>query len=191
MRFDTLDPGASVTFSFAYILRKEDLLTALGVIDELTVLQPTDTVSGADAVFSVETKGITNSVTFFVSGGGSTVEVGFVTTPVIPDSLTGGGVFEITFNTIPFADGDSYSFKAVAEMATGKTLTTNKVASITNSGPPISLSIDPPGEALPACCVRHTLPPLPSPSRVCMLGGRAFVVFQAPQPRTRFPTKAS
>ena len=66
-RFEKLDPGASVTFTWAYILRTADLVTAMAVLDLVTVVQPTTTVSGSAVAFSAAVTTAVDVAVFTVS----------------------------------------------------------------------------------------------------------------------------
>ncbi len=55
--FPTLDPGASVQFTWVYILRTSDLLTAMNQINTVNMLSPTTTVSGSEVAFSARVMG--------------------------------------------------------------------------------------------------------------------------------------
>mgnify|MGYP006087829613 FL=1 len=68
-RFDELEAGASVSFSFAYVLSEADLEAAMASINALTVTQPTDTVGGVSVLFacSLENVGTSNKMDFFVT----------------------------------------------------------------------------------------------------------------------------
>jgi hypothetical protein len=44
--FDVLEPGASVTFTWAYILNLDDIVSTLDILYTVAVIQPTTTASG-------------------------------------------------------------------------------------------------------------------------------------------------
>ena len=65
--FPVLDAGASVSFTWAYILNLDDLATAMDIVSSVRIVQPTTTASGAFAVFSATVTGAVSSVTFTLS----------------------------------------------------------------------------------------------------------------------------
>ena len=65
--FPQLDAGASVTFTWSYILTVDTLNTALSTINSLTITQPTTTVSGNSVVFCAVTAVVALSVTFTIT----------------------------------------------------------------------------------------------------------------------------
>ena len=52
-KYDTIDPFASVTFNFAYVLRSADVSSALVSLEGLAINAPTDRASGANVLFQV------------------------------------------------------------------------------------------------------------------------------------------
>jgi hypothetical protein len=83
-RFDSLDAGASVSFTWAYILRLEDLVSAMDELSLVSVVQPTTVVSGAMVAFSATVAASASLVSFTVSN--STV-VSHRLTVTFPDSM--------------------------------------------------------------------------------------------------------
>ena len=65
--FPQLDPGASLKFTWAYILNLGDLATAMAVVSSVVIIQPTTIVSGASAAFSVSVTTAVSSVTFTIT----------------------------------------------------------------------------------------------------------------------------
>ena len=65
--FPVLDAGASVSFTWAYILNLDDLATAMDIVSSVRIVQPTTTASGASAAFSATVTGAVSSVTFTLS----------------------------------------------------------------------------------------------------------------------------
>ena len=63
-RFAQLDAGATVKFTWAYIMSVSDLVTAMGVVAAVTIVQPSTTVSGTSATFSAIVTGTVSNVTF-------------------------------------------------------------------------------------------------------------------------------
>ena len=112
MRFPTLDAGASVTFSWAYVLNQADLLPALNSIATIAIIQPTNTASGATCIFSANVAGPASLVQFYVNYGSVQSLVGSLTSPTTPDTSTGGGVFQITFDSTRFVSAAGYSVRA-------------------------------------------------------------------------------
>ena len=72
--FPQLDPGASLKFTWAYILNLDDLATAMTVVSSVVIIQPTTTVSGASSVFSASVSTPVSSVLFTISNA-STVRL--------------------------------------------------------------------------------------------------------------------
>ena len=65
--FDVLDAGASVTFTWAYILNMGDLLTAMNVLSVVSIVQPTTMASGTAAAFSAVVAAPATLVVFTIS----------------------------------------------------------------------------------------------------------------------------
>jgi hypothetical protein len=141
VRFNTLDPGASVSFTWAYILSALDLVSALTAIKTITIVQPTDTASGSACIFGANVDGTASLVEFYVSLGSTSTKVGSMTTPTVAAS-TGGGLYQLTFSTLSFASQDGYSFVVIATVGTNK-IQSSKIVRIDNTGPTMALSISP------------------------------------------------
>ena len=65
-RFAQLDAGATVKFTWAYIMTVSDLVTAMSVVTAVTIVQPSTTVSGTSAAFSAIVTGTVSNVTFIL-----------------------------------------------------------------------------------------------------------------------------
>ena len=63
-RFAQLDAGATVKFTWAYIMTVNDLVTAMGLVTAVTIVQPSTTVSGTSAALSAVVTGTVSNVTF-------------------------------------------------------------------------------------------------------------------------------
>ncbi len=123
LRFPTLDPGASITFSWAYILNQADLLPALNSIASVTIVQPTDTASGRSCTFSANIGAATTLVQFYVQTGSVTSLVGSATVATVPDTTSGGGLYQVTFDTTSFVSADGYSVRACLLVIPGPVVT--------------------------------------------------------------------
>jgi hypothetical protein len=66
-RFDSLDAGAAVSFTWVYILRRDDLVTALEAVSVVNVVQPTTVASGTSVAFSATVSLRASLVLFTVS----------------------------------------------------------------------------------------------------------------------------
>lgn len=142
MRFDTLDAGASVTFTWAYVLSAGDLLPALNAIRSITIIQPTDTASGTAAVFSANVDGAATLVVFSLALGATTTELGRLSTPSVPAATGGGGLFQMVVDTTRFGSADGYTFKVAATIG-GTVVEGSKILKIDNTGPVVTLSLSP------------------------------------------------
>ncbi|MFQ5717211.1 MAG: HYR domain-containing protein [Nitrospinales bacterium] len=91
----SLDPGDSATFSYAYVVDKDDLVEAITGMGDVTILEPVGTAEGADVPFRAVTKDTprTTQIEFFIDGA----SIGIDTTP---DAT---GIFEVLFTTTDFA----------------------------------------------------------------------------------------
>jgi hypothetical protein len=108
----------------------------------MTIIQPTDTVSGTEATFAVLLTSACSSVEFYVTLGAFSRRVGVLYDPTFLDSATGGGVFQIEFDTTSLTTADGYIFKAVAMMGTTSVEAT-KIVKVDNSGPVVALTQSP------------------------------------------------
>lgn len=126
-----LAPGQSTSVTYAYILNKADLETAMGNLAAVTILQPSGTVSGNNVLYQATTDRVskTTRVDFYVN-----------------DSLIGsdttadaGGVFETAFNSRNFPNG-SVSLRVVATFSEGPPVEKLSSATVDNSGPSVSFT---------------------------------------------------
>ena len=164
MRFPTLDAGASVTFTWAYVLNQADLLPALNSIATITIVNPTNTASGKTCIFSANVYGAASLVQFYVNYGTTSSLVGSLTTATSPNPSTGGGLYQITFDTTVFSSAAGYSVRAVVMMCRAialmpripavpqfvikatigsNVISSSKVINIDNTGPLVTLSLSP------------------------------------------------
>ncbi len=134
----TLAPGQSTSLDYAYILATADLATALASFSDVKILQPSGTVSGSNVSFQATTNNpssATTSVAFKVNG----TSIGTVTTP------DKGGVYSETFDSTAFPNGP-LSLEADATFADGTTASSISSVTVSNSGPPISITTPTPGQ---------------------------------------------
>ena len=144
-KFDKLDPGASTTFSWAYVLNEADLIKAMRSISDIKIVQPSDTVSGTAASFSADVHGdhtLVSFVEFFISSSTSSTKVGTATSR--SSDTSSGSLWAIEFNSKTYSTGD-YTFKASAKLTDGSRIETTKVVRIDNTGPAIRFEPVPTG----------------------------------------------
>ena len=148
-KFDTIDPGASTTFSWAYVLNEGDLIRAMKNINEIKIVQPADTVSGSAATFAAELAAPVDDiqyVKFYISSSGTSDSL--VSTATEAASETDDtSVWQITFDSKVYVKGD-YTFKVVARVVTDGIPTDSeatKVVTIDNTGPAIRFDPIPTG----------------------------------------------
>lgn len=140
LAFDLGDlvPGQSVSIDYAYILDAADLEIALGQLARVTILQPTGTVSGNNALFQVATDNpdaATLKVDFYVAG----ILVG------TDDSASRDGIYEVTFNTLTLQGGEPLpngpvTIEAVATFDDDSTSRKSASVTVDNAGPPIDFT---------------------------------------------------
>jgi len=53
-QYDSIEPGATVQFNYAYVLGQDDLRTAMSELEYVTITQPTDIASGNNVLFASE-----------------------------------------------------------------------------------------------------------------------------------------
>ncbi|MBC8384544.1 MAG: PKD domain-containing protein [Candidatus Cloacimonetes bacterium] len=128
-RFDSLAPGQSISFDYAYILNEDDLEVALGDLASVTILQPTGTVSGENVLFQATTDDVPNTerIVFYVEDD----SVGIDTEPDI------SGVFETSFNSMIYPEGNT-TIRVIATFSDSTTVEKTTIINIVNSGPPIN-----------------------------------------------------
>ena len=141
--FDVVESGGSVTFSWVYILRTSDLVTAMGDLGTVSIVQPSTTVSGSEVTFSAMVGGNGNPVVFTVKEPWTGVSrvVGTLRQPSVGDGK-GGGLYKILVNMSSYATGDGYEF-GVAATVNGRVVTTSRLIRVDNMGPQIRMSISP------------------------------------------------
>jgi hypothetical protein len=141
-RFDSLDAGSAVTFTWAYILNAADLIPALTSLDMVVIEQPASVVSGTSAVFSAQVNGAATLVRFFLSLGDTVTKLGNLTVATVANPTTGGGLYQIVVDTTAFDSGDGYVFKVSANV--GKSvLEATRVITIDNGGARVSMTVTP------------------------------------------------
>jgi hypothetical protein len=147
--FPELDAGASVTFSFAYVLDEADLDKAMGSINELIMTQPTGTVGGSAVDIACRVESSSSSLssavaTFNIIRAGSIVR-----TIIDPDSCTPelapstGCTFTVTTDTTSMTSASDYEFKCSVQIGTktgsNPPKETSAVVAVDNDGPKISV----------------------------------------------------
>ena len=135
-RFPRIDPGASISFTWVYVLDESDLQKAIMGIEAVTILQPSAAASGM-VLFSASVISKIKTVIFTVqSTRGETVfrqEVGGV-----PDYKQPNGklVYSTRVNTELFESGlASYVFEVRGIQDTGKSSTASSVVELNNNAP--------------------------------------------------------
>ena len=128
IRFGDVAPGQTVTFNYAYVLNESQLFTALGRLGNVTILQPTGTISGSSVQFQATTDRVptTSKIEFFVNG----TSIGTDTTP------TTDGVFDKSFDSTAFANG-TLTLRVLATFSDGSVGEQTSTVTVDNSGPPI------------------------------------------------------
>lgn len=102
MRFPTLDVGASVTFSWAYMLSGDGVSTAFNSMANIRIVQPTDVASGSSCAYTVVVYGAVTTVHFFVTQNNTDTLVGATSTPYTSAASDGGVLYQITFDSTAF-----------------------------------------------------------------------------------------
>lgn len=100
-QFPTLDPGASITFTWTYALATTEYDKALGAIAAVTIVEPTDIASGTAASFAAIIGGSVSQVLFYVCTGTVNSTVGSLTTPTSTLG-DGSGLYSIALDTTAF-----------------------------------------------------------------------------------------
>lgn len=138
-----IDPGASATFAWAYVMNQDDLILAMRSIQNLRIVQPSDTVSGSAASFAVDVVGAStdvNKVEFFISSNSASYNLGTV---VVTSETEDGSLWALSFDSRTITTGVAdYTFKAIATFVDGTTLEATKVVRIDNTGPVVKFDLE-------------------------------------------------
>jgi hypothetical protein len=165
--FPELDSGASVTFSFAYVLDEADLDKAMGSINELIMTQPTGTVGGdnVDIACRVESSSpsLSSSVAVFTIIRGGVEKLSTTSGPCVPELAPSTGcTFSVSVNTLkvpPSAtkleSASDYEFKCSVQIGTFTSSNppkeTSAVVEISNpDDPPVLRLVTPDPTIVPA-----------------------------------------
>jgi Bacterial Ig domain len=116
--------GQSKVINYVYLVNESDLNVALGSLKNVSIVSPTDTVSGNNVIFQalVSDKSAVTKVDFFAGG-----------TLLTPDTTaTGAGTYETTFNTTSLQNGP---LSLVAEATYADSSTSRATATVTVANP--------------------------------------------------------
>ena len=115
LRFPQLEAGASVTFTWFYLLRANDItaVSSAGpnVMALMQIHQPVTVATGPRCVYAVKVNAVSSNVMFYIRYGTSQLLLGVSSSPTIP-AVNGGGLYMITFNSTLLASGLGYVVRA-------------------------------------------------------------------------------
>jgi hypothetical protein len=140
-RFPTLTAGQSETFTWAYMLRPDDLLRASGA--SVIILQPVAVVSGASAVFSASASQSVRWMSFelLLPSSSTRVLVGNATVATVPASSGSGGVYEVRGSVVSLPSGVDVTLIVTTSLSSGAVTTVRRTVRIENAGPVVTLTV--------------------------------------------------
>ena len=137
-KFPPIDPGATVSFNWVYVLDENDLQKATVGIESVQILQPTETASGI-VLFAASIVNTVTSVSFAIRTTAG-VDQHTDSASGVPDYVQSNGnfVYSVLVDTTTFETGvGTYVFEVSGTESgvDGRTFTTNSLVEVRNNGP--------------------------------------------------------